>query len=147
MNKTYSAKKTDVKKEWYIVDAKEWVLGRLAARVSMVLRGKHKPIFTPHLDTGDNVIIINAEKINFTGKKLQQKVHFRTSGYPGGAKFIRYDELMKTKPEKVIYLAVRGMLPKNRLRDRFMKKLHIYQGEEHPHTAQQAKALELRTIK
>jgi large subunit ribosomal protein L13 len=145
--KTYSAKKEDLKRNWYVVDAKDWILGRLATRIAMVLRGKHKPIFTQHVDTGDNVVVLNVEKMKFTGKKLEQKYDFRNSGYPGGAKFTRYDKLMDENPEKVLYLAVYGMLPKNKMRSKVIKKLHIYKGETHPHIAQDAKVFDIKTVK
>ncbi|MFH1714647.1 MAG: 50S ribosomal protein L13 [Elusimicrobiota bacterium] len=143
--KTYTAKKEDLKQEWFVIDAKDRVLGRLAVKVANILRGKTKPIYTPHVDTGDNVVIINAEKVRLTGNKLKQKFAFRHSGYPGGDTLTRYDILMKEKPEQAILLAVRGMLPKNKLRAVFMKKLHVYKGVEHPHSAQQPKELNIPT--
>ncbi|MCP4482832.1 MAG: 50S ribosomal protein L13 [bacterium] len=147
MRKTYFTKETDAVKDWYVIDATDMVLGRLATRVANVLRGKHKPMFTPNVDTGDNIIIINAEKIKLTGNKLTQKLAFRHTGFPGGAKFVRYDKLMAETPERSIIFAVRGMLPKNKLRDRFMKKLHVYKGIEHPHEAQRPKSLDVMGMK
>lgn len=147
MRKTFVAKKENLEKKWYLVDANDIVLGRLATRVANILRGKHKPIFTPHVDTGDNVIVINAENVKLTGKKLVQKMDFRYSGYPGGTTFTRYDVLMKTNPEKAVRLAVRGMLPKNKLRDVIIKKLHIYKGAEHLHIAQQPEKLDILNMK
>ncbi|MDR0676841.1 MAG: 50S ribosomal protein L13 [Elusimicrobiota bacterium] len=147
MKKTFVAKKENIEKKWYVVDAKDIVLGRLATRVANVLRGKHKPIFTPHVDTGDNVVIINAKDIKLTGKKLVQKMNFRYSGYPGGATFTRYDVLMETKPERAVYLAVRGMLPKNKMRDVIIKKLHIYKGSEHLQAAQKPEKLDILNMK
>jgi len=141
--KTYSTRAKDIQRNWYVVDAEGQVLGRLASKVAGILRGKHKPIYAPHLDTGDHVIVVNAARVRLTGKKLAQKVYFRHTGYPGGLKVERAAELMKTKPEKVIQLAVRGMLPKNSLGRRMLKKLKVYAGPEHPHAAQQPQVLEL----
>ncbi len=136
MEKTYSAKKEDIKRKWYIIDAKGKVLGKVAVKAATILRGKHKPIYTPHIDTGDQVIVINASQVVLTGKKLEQKYYRRHSGYPGGLKSIRYDRLLKEKPEKVIELAVKGMLPKTKLGRAMFKKLRVYKGSEHPHEAQ-----------
>ncbi|MCG2677690.1 50S ribosomal protein L13, partial [bacterium] len=131
MEKTYSAKKDEIKRKWYIIDAKGKVLGKVAVKAATILRGKHKPIYTPHVDTGDHVIVINASQVVLTGKKLEQKYYRRHSGYPGGLKSIRYDKLLKEKPEKVIELAIRGMLPKTKLGRAMLKKLRVYKGSEH----------------
>jgi len=136
MKSTYSAKKEEIKRRWYIIDAKGKVLGKVAVKAATILRGKHKPIYTSHIDTGDHVIVINASQVILTGKKLEQKYYRRHSGYPGGLKSIRYDRLLKEKPEKVIELAVKGMLPKTKLGRAMFKKLRVYKGNEHPHEAQ-----------
>lgn len=136
MRSTFIAKPADVERKWYVVDAAGQTLGRLASEVAAILRGKLKPIFTPHLDTGDFVIIINADKIELTGKKLAQKMYYRHSGYPGGFRATSYDILMKKKPEFVIEKAVKGMLPHNKLGRAQGKKLKVYTGPEHPHSAQ-----------
>ena len=141
--KTYSAKESDVKKEWYLVDANGKILGRLASEIAKRLRGKHKPIYTPHVDTGDFVVVINADKIRLTGKKLTEKMYYRHSGYPGGIKSTAAGKMLKEKPERLVHLAVRGMLPKNSLGRRMLKKLKVYRGEEHPHTSQNPHILEL----
>jgi large subunit ribosomal protein L13 len=143
MRKTFVPKVDDIQKEWYIVDATNLILGRMATRIADVLRGKHKPMFAPNVDTGDFVVVVNADKVKLSGKKLLQKIDFRHSGWPGGAKFTQYDKLMRENPEKAVLLAVRGMLPKNKLRSKFIKKLHIYRGENHPHVAQSPKALKI----
>lgn len=145
--KTVSANKDTVQKEWIIVDAKDQVIGRLASRVAMILRGKHKPSYTPHVDCGDNVIIINAEKIVFTGDKLEQKTYIRHTGYPGGQRSETAENLLKRKPVAVVEKAVKGMLPKNRLGSELFRNLFVYAGEEHPHEAQQPKSIDLNTIK
>jgi len=134
---TYMAKPNEIDKKWYVVDAEGKALGRLASEVARLLRGKHKPIFTPHVDTGDFVIVINADKIVLTGKKLFQKEYVRHSGYPGGLKTMTYEKLLKEKPELAIEKAVKGMLPHNRLGRAQGRKLKVYRGIEHPHTAQQ----------
>ncbi len=134
---TYSAKQEDIVRKWFVVDASGKTLGRLATAVASVLRGKTKPIFTTHVDTGDFVIVVNAEKVHLTGKKLDQKTYYSHSGYPGGFKSITAGKLMKTKPEEVIKMAVEGMLPKNRLGKQMLSKLKVYAGEQHPHNAQQ----------
>lgn len=141
--KTFMAKPHEVERKWYVVDASGKTLGRLASEVAKILRGKHKPIYTPHVDTGDHVIIINAEKVHLTGKKLDQKVYRRHSGYPGGLKEIKYRELMQTKPEFVVYEAVRGMLPHNSLGRKMIKKLRVYAGPNHNHEAQKPEVLEI----
>ncbi|MBU7007423.1 large subunit ribosomal protein L13 [Peptococcaceae bacterium DYL19] len=133
---TYMAKPDEIKKNWYVIDAEGKPLGRVATEIARVLRGKHKPIFTPHVDTGDFVIVINAEKVQLTGKKLQQKQYVRHSGYPGGLKTMSYERLLKEKPERAIEKAVKGMLPHNRLGRAQGRKLKVYSGSEHPHAAQ-----------
>lgn len=145
--KTVSANKATVNKEWIIVDATNETLGRFSSRVAQIIRGKHKPDFTPHVDCGDNVIVINAEKIKLTGKKWDNKVYIRYTGYPGGQRSITARELMAKKPISMIEKAVRGMLPKNRLGDSIYKNLHVYVGNEHPHEAQQPKEYNINTIK
>jgi large subunit ribosomal protein L13 len=140
--KTYSPKPSEIKHEWYLVDAEGKTLGRLASEIAKVLRGKHKPIYAPHLDTGDYVIVINAEKVHVTGNKLDQKMYYRHSGYPGGLKSISLREQLKRHPTRVIRSAVKGMLPHNRLGRATMRKLKIYAGDSHPHQAQEPKPLE-----
>ncbi|MCJ7499022.1 50S ribosomal protein L13 [bacterium] len=135
--KTYSAKKEDIERQWVVIDAQDQVLGRLATRVATILRGKNKPIFTNHVDTGDFVIIVNAEKVRLTGNKLDAKVYYRHSGYPGGIKGMTAREMLVRKPEQVIKIAVKGMLPKNRLASQVITKLKVYAGPDHPHKAQQ----------
>lgn len=134
---TYSAKKEDITRKWFLVDANGKTLGRLASAVASVLKGKTKPIYTTHVDTGDFVIVVNADKVHLTGKKLDQKVYYRHSGYPGGLKSITAGKLLKTKPGDVIKKAVEGMLPKTQLGKQMLSKLKIYAGEMHPHSAQQ----------
>jgi len=141
--KTYSVKAGEIKREWYLIDAEGKTLGRLASEIAKILRGKHKPIYSPHLDCGDYVIVINAEKIRVTGRKLDQKIYYRHSGYPGGLKSITLREQLAKHPERVIKAAVKGMLPKNRLGRKMLKKLKVYAGASHPHQAQQPKVLEL----
>jgi large subunit ribosomal protein L13 len=145
--KTVSANKETVQKEWFVVDASGEVLGRLASKVALVLRGKHKPSYTPHVDCGDNVIVINAEKVKLTGKKMTDKQYFRHTGYPGGQRIDTPESLLAKKPEAVVEKAVRGMLPKNRLGSAIFRNLYVYVGESHPHEAQQPKKLDLNTIK
>ena len=139
--KTYMANPDKIERKWYVVDAEGQTLGRLAAEVAKVLRGKNKPEFTPHIDTGDNVIVINAEKIKVTGKKLDQKVYYHHSDYVGGMKETTLREMMAKKPEQVIELAVKGMLPKGPLGRTMIKKLHVYAGAEHSHQAQKQEVL------
>ena len=139
--KTYMANPDKIERKWYVVDAEGQTLGRLAAEVAKVLRGKNKPEFTPHIDTGDNVIVINAEKIKVTGKKLDQKVYYHHSDYVGGMKETTLREMMAKKPEQVIELAVKGMLPKGPLGRQMMTKLHVYAGAEHDHQAQKPETL------
>lgn len=134
--KTYSTKVSEIEREWHVIDATDQVLGRLATRVARLLIGKHKPIFARHLDTGDYVVVINAEKVRVTGNKAKQKTYYRHSGYPGGLKSITYDKLMQTNPTRVIEYAVKGMLPHTRLGASMMKKLKVYVGDTHPHLAQ-----------
>jgi len=141
--KTVSAKSGDFKQDWFLVDARERILGRLASEVASILRGKNKPIFTPHVDTGDFVVIVNAEKIRLTGKKLKDKKYYSYTGYPGGIKEITAEKLLEKKPEELVIRAVRGMLPKNRLGRKMIKKLKVYTGPEHPHNAQNPKPLNL----
>jgi len=141
--KTVFAKTSEVNKKWYIVDASDMVVGRLASRVASVLRGKTKSIYTPHVDTGDYVIVINAEKVRLTGNKINTKMYYHHSGYPGGIKKEAARELMKESPEKIIISAVRGMLPKNKLGRKQLKKLKVYRGSEHPHMAQKPEVLNL----
>lgn len=139
---TYSAKASDRSEKWWVVDAEGQVLGRLATLVASRLRGKHKPIYTPHVDTGDMVIVLNAEKIVMTGRKWAQKTYYRHSGYIGGLKEITAGKLLEKRPEDIIRFAVKGMLPKNRLGRQLIKKLKVYTGAEHPHAAQQPQVLE-----
>ena len=141
--KTYTVRKSDIKREWYVVDAQGKILGRLASEIAKILRGKHKPIYVPHLDCGDHVIVVNAEKVRVTGKKLDQKFYYRHSGYPGGLKSISLRDQLQKHPTRVLEAAVRGMLPKNRLGRAMIKKLKVYAGGSHPHQAQQPKVLEL----
>ncbi len=140
---TYSAKKSDIKEKWIIVDAKDAVLGRLASAIAARLRGKHNPLFTPHVDSGDWVVVVNADKIVLTGRKWQKKLYYRHSGYIGGLKMITAQKLMEKRPEDLIRFAVKGMLPKNRLGRKLFKKLKVYAGDQHPHAAQQPEALVL----
>jgi large subunit ribosomal protein L13 len=139
--KTISAKKEDVDRKWHIIDAEGEVVGRMATGIASVLRGKHKPDFTPHVDTGDYIIIINAEKVRFTGNKMDQKLYIHHTGYPGGQRKVVAKELMAKRPFKIIENAVRGMLPKNKLGRAMIKKMFIYEGAEHPHVAQQPQPL------
>jgi large subunit ribosomal protein L13 len=142
--KTYMARPADIERNWYVVDAEDKVLGRLAAEVATILRGKHKPQFTPHMDTGDFVIIVNAEKIKLTGKKWEKKTYYWHTGYPGGLRSRTATELRSRQPEEIIRKAVWGMMPKNSLGRNQMKKLKIYAGPEHPHMAQMPEPLEAR---
>ena len=145
--RTISANKETVNKQWYVVDAEGEILGRLASKVAYVLRGKHKPEYTPHVDCGDNVIIINAEKVVLTGKKLTDKEYIRHSGYPGGQKVETPVEMLEKHPERIIEHAVKGMLPKNRLGSELFRNLKVYVGSEHKHEAQNPTKLDLNTIK
>jgi len=144
--KTVSANKATVQKEWVIVDAKDEVLGRLASKVAFMLRGKHKPSFTEHVDCGDNVIVINAKQVKLTGNKLQDKEYIRHTGYPGGQRIEKVEELLAKKPIKVIEKAVKGMLPKNRLGSALFRNLYVFEGSEHPHEAQKPKVVDLNSI-
>jgi len=141
--KTFSAKPQEVKREWFVIDATDKVLGRLSAEVAHRLRGKHKPEFTPHVDTGDHIVIINADKIAVTGNKEEAKVYYSHSGFPGGVKEINVRKLREKKPELIIEKAVKGMLPSNPLGRAIFKKLHVYAGAEHKHQAQEPKVLEI----
>jgi large subunit ribosomal protein L13 len=141
--RTFTAKQAEIMRDWYVVDAEGLTLGRLAAKIAPILKGKHKPIYTPHLDCGDFVIVVNAEKVRVTGRKLDQKVYYQYSGYPGGIKSTNLRDQLAKHPERVLEAAVRGMLPKNRLGRRMIKKLKVYAGDSHPHQAQQPKPLEL----
>lgn len=141
MTRTYSAKEADIKRKWYVVDAEGKTLGRLATQVAIVLRGKHKPIFTPHVDTGDHVIVVNAEKIHLTGDKVRQKTYYRHSGYPGGLKSETVKDLLERKPYVIVERAIKGMLPKTKLGKQMARKLNVYAGPAHPHKAQQPEAL------
>ncbi len=141
--KTFSANAQTVRREWYVVDATDKVLGRLASEVATRLRGKHKPEYTPHVDTGDHIVIVNADKVRVTGNKAQAKIYYRHSGYPGGIKEISLEEQLQRHPTRVIESAVKGMLPKNSLGRAMFSKLRVYAGPEHEHQAQQPKALEL----
>ena len=141
--KTYSLKVSDVQKKWYLVDADGKTLGRLASQIAAILRGKHKPTFTPHMDMGDNVVVVNAEKVRLTGRKAEQKQYYRHSGYPGGIKVTSFKRMIENKPENVINLAVKGMLPHNRLGRAILKHLKAYSGSEHPHASQHPEKLEI----
>jgi large subunit ribosomal protein L13 len=141
--KTYTVGAKDIERGWYLVNAEGKTLGRLASEIANVLRGKHKPIYTPHLDCGDYVIVVNADKVRVTGRKLDQKVYYRHSGYPGGIKSISLKDQLQKHPERVLEAAVRGMLPKNPLGRKMLKKLKVYAGDSHPHQAQQPKVLEI----
>jgi large subunit ribosomal protein L13 len=138
---TFMAKKEEVKRDWYVIDATGKPLGRIASKVAMILKGKHKPTYTPHVDTGDHVIIVNADKVILTGKKMDNKMYYRHTGYPGGIKAQNFRSLMNKSPEKVMYKAVWGMLPHNVLGRKMIKKLKIYTGSEHPHEAQKPQPL------
>jgi large subunit ribosomal protein L13 len=144
--KTYAPKPRDIERRWYVLDAQGQVLGRLASEAAAILRGKHKPIFAPHMDTGDNVIVVNAKGIEVTGGKRQTKVAYRHSGYPGGLTETRYDRLLEEKPAFAVEKAIKGMLPKNRLGRAMGKKLHVYAGPTHRHEAQQPKPLQLGEV-
>ncbi len=141
--RTFTAKKAEIERNWYVVDAEGETLGRLASRIAPVLRGKHKTVYTPYLDCGDYVVVVNAEKVRVTGRKLDQKFYHRYSGYPGGLSSISLRDQLVKHPERVLQAAVRGMLPKNKLGRQMLKKLKVYAGDSHPHQAQQPKPLEL----
>ncbi len=144
--RTYSPKGNDITRQWHVIDASDVVLGRLASQVAVLLRGKHKPIFAPHVDTGDFVIVINADKVALSGNKLEQKRAYRHSGYPGGLRSISYGELMEKRPERIVEKAVRGMLPKNSLGRKTLRKLKVYAGPDHPHSAQQPVPFEITQV-
>jgi large subunit ribosomal protein L13 len=141
--KTFSAKAHEVNHEWFVVDAQDKVLGRLAAKIAHVLRGKHKAIYTPHVDTGDFIVVTNADKLVVTGKKTLQKIYYRHTGYPGGIYSRTFNQMLEKAPEEILINAVKGMLPKGPLGYAMIKKLKVYAGESHPHTAQQPKQLEI----
>lgn len=140
---TFSAKPAEVKREWYVVDAGEKVLGRIASEIATRLRGKHKPEYTPHVDTGDHVVVINAARVKVTGRKTTDKIYHRHSGYPGGLRSLSFEKLQERAPGRVVELAVKGMLPRGPLGRAMFRKLHVYSGSTHPHTAQQPKRLKL----
>jgi large subunit ribosomal protein L13 len=142
--KTYSQKESEIQRDWYVVDATDQTLGRLATQIATLLRGKHKPTFSPNLDGGDFVVVVNADKVHVTGRKEDQKMYYRHSGYPGGFKQIPYRRMMATHPDRILRFAVKGMLPKTRLGRRQMLKLKVYAGPTHPHAAQQPKVYEAR---
>ena len=142
--KTYMAKESTIERKWYVVDAEGQTLGRLASEVAQVLRGKHKPTYTPHVDTGDYVVVINADKIKLSGNKENQKLYRRYTGYVGNLKTITYKDMMAKHPERIIQIAVKGMVPHNKLGRKQMTKLHVYAGSEHPHQAQKPEVLEIR---
>ena len=141
--RTFTAKVAEIRREWYVVDAEGQTLGRLASRIAPILKGKHKPTYTPHLDCGDFVVVVNAQKLRVTGRKLEQKFYYHHSGYPGGLRSTSLRDQLAQHPDRVIEAAIRGMLPKNRLGRRMIKKLKVYAGASHPHQAQQPKPLEL----
>lgn len=144
--RTYSPKPGEIERQWHVIDASNVVLGRLASHAAMLLRGKHKPTFAPHVDTGDFVVIVNASKVALTGNKRHTKVAYRHSGYPGGLRRVGYDELLTKRPERAVELAVKGMLPRNRLGRKLLKKLKVYAGAEHPHAAQKPVPYEIKQI-
>lgn len=142
--KTYSQKESEVQRDWYVIDATDQTLGRLATQIATLLRGKHKPTFSPNLDGGDFVVVVNAEKVHLTGRKPDQKMYYRHSGYPGGFKAIPYQRMLARHPDRILRFAVKGMLPKTRLGRRQLLKLKIYAGPTHPHAAQQPKPFAVR---
>src|SRR5580693_4888456 len=144
--RTFSPKDSDITRRWHVIDASDVVLGRLASHVAVLLRGKHKPIFAPHVDTGDFVVVVNAAKVALSGSKLEQKHAYRHSGYPGGLRAVSYASLMATNPERAVEKAVRGMLPKNALGRKTLSKLKVYAGPDHPHQAQQPQPYEITQI-
>jgi len=147
LQKTYSPKTDDVQREWFVVDATDLPLGRLASEIAQILRGKHKPIVAPHVDTGDFVVVVNAEKVAVTSDKSQSKIYYRHSGYPGGLRAESFESLRERRPEAIIERAVRGMLPKNRLGRQMLRKLKVHAGPDHPHQAQSPQPLELKIRK
>jgi large subunit ribosomal protein L13 len=144
--RTFSPKASDIQHQWHVIDASDVVLGRLASHAATLLRGKHKPIFAPHVDTGDFVIVVNAEKVALSGRKLEQKRAYRHSGYPGGLRSMTYGELMSRHPERAVEKAVRGMLPKNSLGRSMLRKLKVYAGPDHPHQAQKPVPFEIKQV-
>ncbi|UCM89899.1 50S ribosomal protein L13 [Streptomyces marincola] len=144
--RTYSPKPADIQRQWHVIDAADVVLGRLASQAATLLRGKHKPIYAPHVDTGDFVVIINADKVHLSGNKATQKLAYRHSGYPGGLRSVRYEDLLKNNPEKAVEKAVKGMLPKNTLGRQMFSKLKVYAGAEHPHAAQRPAPFEITQV-
>lgn len=146
-NKTYSPKPADITRDWWVVDATDLPLGRLASEVAQILRGKHKPIYASHMDTGDHVIVVNADRVAVTSEKGQQKIYYRHSGYPGGIKAETFDALLARRPESVVERAIQGMLPKNKLGRQMARKLKVYAGPEHPHSAQKPAPLDLQIRK
>lgn len=144
--KTYSAAKGEVERKWWLVDASGQTLGRLSTKIAVILQGKNKPVYTPHIDTGDFVIVTNVEKLHFSGNKVEQKVYLRHTGYPGGQRSLSLKQMLEKYPDRVLKHAVRGMLPKNKLARQQLKKLKIYIGEEHPHDAQCPEVLELQSV-
>lgn len=146
-NKTYSPKPADITRDWWVVDATDLPLGRLASEVAQILRGKHKPIYATHMDTGDHVIVVNADRVAVTSEKGQQKIYYRHSGYPGGIKAETFDALLARRPESVVERAIQGMLPKNKLGRQMGRKLKVYAGPEHPHSAQKPAPLDLEIRK
>jgi large subunit ribosomal protein L13 len=147
INKTYSPKPTEIDRAWHVVDATDLPLGRLASEVAQILRGKHKPMYAPHMDVGDFVVVVNAENVAVTSDKSQSKIYYRHSGYPGGIKAETFESLRERRPEAIIERAVRGMLPKNKLGRQMLRKLKVYSGPDHPHEAQKAEILELNIRK
>jgi len=144
--RTFSPKAADIQRQWHVIDASDVVLGRLASQTARLLRGKHKPIYAPHIDTGDFVIIVNASKVALSGNKLQDKMAYRHTGYPGGLRSVSYGELMAKNPEQAVEKAVKGMLPKNALGRQMLRKLKVYSGPEHPHKAQQPVPFEITQV-
>ena len=147
MKNTYMQKKEEISRNWYVIDATDMTLGRLATKAATILRGKHKPTFTPHVDCGDFVIVVNASKVNLTGNKMDAKIYRNHSGYPGGLRERTAREMKENYPEEMIERAIKGMLPKGRLGRQMYRKLHVYAGAEHPHTAQQPKIVDLGGVK
>jgi large subunit ribosomal protein L13 len=144
--RTYSPKAGELTHDWYVIDATDVVLGRLASQAANLLRGKHKAIYAPHVDTGDFVIIINADKVHLSGNKKSQKLAYRHSGFPGGLRSVRYDDLLETNPEKAVEKAIKGMIPKNTLGRQMLSKLKVYSGDQHPHAAQQPVPFEITQV-
>ena len=142
--KTYSAKAGEIKRDWWLVDATDQTLGRLSAKLAMILQGKNKPVYTPHMDTGDFIVVVNVEKMKITGRKLDQKIYYRHTGYAGGQRATKMRDMMNEHPERVLTHAVKGMLPKNKISSAQLKKLKIFSGPEHTHAAQQPRVLEIK---